>query len=202
VVELDRVTDIATATITAYATYDQGSMKKIEGENPSFISIIYNSWPVIFGYIAYFIVLAYIYTRINRWRKRKFFSKIQEQLMEVRTKLKERPYYDEAFDFTVPAQKLTFYEQMWKAYTFNKTYRWQNNNLIWQTKPWIKFKRSFLHTNVLGFVIVDDLYSRLGERDYYIRKNEDNEIDLVEQNKKILELAEDALEKTDWSKYV
>jgi hypothetical protein len=142
-------------------------MKKVEGVN-SFSVRDYLVNLGFFGLVAEFIVFGYIVYILYRRGKRKALSRIQEQLMEVRKKLKENLHYDAAFRFTVPRQRYIY----------------------------------SLLTNVKDYIIVDDFYSKLGERDDYIRKNQDTEIDLAEQNKRTLELAEDALEKIDWSKYM
>jgi len=58
----------------------------------------------------------------------------------------------------------------------------------------------FRETN--GYIRIDDFYSKLVERDSYIKNSQViNDFTLAELNRQCLELAEDALLKIDCSKY-
>ncbi len=65
----------------------------------------------------------------------------------------------------------------------------------------IREKRGMIN-NINDYIRMDDFYSKLAERNSYIRNNQAiNDIEVVKLNKKCLELVEDALEKVDWSRY-
>ena len=121
------VNGTAPTIFAAYATYDQGSTKSIEGERKYLLSIP-PVWIIVIAYITYFIVGAYVNILLRKRRKRIFVSTIQEQMMEVRNKLKKNILYDEPFPFTLLKEKLPFY----KRNIYNATFRWQNKTLVTQ----------------------------------------------------------------------
>ena len=52
------------------------------------------------------------------------------------------------------------------------------------------------------YIRIDDFYSKLVERDSYIKNNQViDDFTLAELNRQCLELADNALEKVDWNKY-
>jgi hypothetical protein len=56
--------------------------------------------------------------------------------------------------------------------------------------------------DINDYIHVDDFYSKLVERNSYIKNNQViDDSELVELNRQCLELAENALEKVDWSRY-
>jgi hypothetical protein len=185
----------AHTAFAAYATYDQGSTRTIEGYSVSLEDLLNENYAYfIMGIIGYYIVVAYIWYLLRKRQKRMFLSKTQEQMMEVRKKLKENPLYHETFPFTLK-QHIPFYK---RNYYF-KAYRWQVKNLMWQKKS--SYKHKVVH-EVKDYLCIDDFYSEVGERDEYIRINQPtDDIVLAKYNKKCLELAEATLNTIDWTKY-
>jgi hypothetical protein len=64
-----------------------------------------------------------------------------------------------------------------------------------------------IFNNMHDYVRIDDFYSKLTERQRYLiscikNKHLIDDIALLKLNKKCLELAEEALTKIDWSKYI
>jgi hypothetical protein len=81
---------------------------------------------------------------------------------------------------------------------------WQWQGRLFGLVAWGDKRR--LINDIKDYIRVDDFYSKLIERDSYIRDKRNNtqdidDIVLMKLNKKCLDLAEDALEKIDWSKY-
>jgi hypothetical protein len=174
---------------TAYATYDQGSKKVIGGEKPLNPFILFFRdpfFPYYYGilFITYVIVFGYL---VYKRRKRRYLDIITQEMMDVRKGLKD-------------------------SLSNEKIYRVSNNGwprrgvviiaLWWWLKPLYKDKRRIIN-DIKDYICIDDFYSKLAERNSYINDNVGNidDIVLLKLNKKCLGLAEDALEKIDWSKY-
>jgi hypothetical protein len=62
-------------------------------------------------------------------------------------------------------------------------------------------RKSEVINEMNDYVRIDDFYSNLAERSSYIIKGKIDNTKLMKLNEKCLELAEDALEIIDWSKY-
>jgi hypothetical protein len=70
----------------------------------------------------------------------------------------------------------------------------------------VRNKRRII-SSINDYIRIDDFYSKLAERNSYIQNTMENNhlidnIALLKLNKKCLELAENVLEKIDWSVYI
>ena len=169
-----------------YATYDQGS-KSHAGLETDYPSLLIHYLPYIYLIVAEIIFTIYFSVWSVRWilrrRKRTFFEGIIYEIVDIRKELIE----------TLSARKI-FFDKYWKELSGFKRY----------SVP-IEYKHRMIR-NVNDYIRIDDFYSKLAERNSYINSCIENKhlIDdtaLLKINKKCLELAEEVLEKIDWSRY-
>ena len=181
-----------------YAAYDQGSKKGlIEKPERTPLQII-NDYIITFltGFInsgfAYFylaeiIVLLYVGHRLNRRTKRRFLQRVIKEIRDVRKSLRADPFNKEIL-LVKPGHSDTAWAQPIRGLRGFLLRRREDK------------RKKFISEN--DYTRIDDSYSKLTERNSYIQNNQVIEdFTLAELNRQCLELAEDALTKTDWSKY-
>lgn len=179
---------------TAYATYDQGSTKRTGAEIWwSDLSAFANPISsLIYLIVAEVIVVAYIWIRLHKRRKKRFFVGITQEMMDVRKALRE-----------TFSNKKIFSDKYWTTKRL-PSYKYWTTRLLLPTYASallpITDKRRVV-SDITDYMRIDDFYSKLAERNSSINNNQIDDIALVKLNKKCLELVEDALEKIDWSKY-
>jgi hypothetical protein len=172
-----------------YSTYDQGS-RKMGGKEGFFDyleGLLFVLSPFIYFTVAESIVLLYLGYGMKRSRMRRFSQQVTEDLMQIRRSLR----YNPLARHIVPVANAC----------------WQggiNYSYFFALGP--TFKRHLSNDEIINeirdFVRIDDFYSKLVERNSYIRNNQViNDFELAELNRQCLELAEDALTKVNWSKY-
>jgi hypothetical protein len=169
---------------TVYATYDQGSTKLWEPEISPEFNVLY--YIFYFGtiVIAESVVFWYIIRQIFKRRMRRFANGSTQEMIVVRKELRESLSNSEIFSdeyWTTPA----FFGRARRRYL---------------PPPSVEQKRRRI-SNINDYMRIDDFYSILAERNSYIQNQALDGAALVKLNKKCLELAENALEKIDWSKY-
>jgi len=214
-IELDvNETHRASTNFAAYATYDQGSVKTIEGDPSTRSSFSSNLLPwwfyLIIALVAifYIVVAAYVLILLYKRKKAKFISKITDQMLKVRRELKRNSYYDQTFPFTLP-RKQGIADILADCFLFADIFNSDTQEMVWGEFAYCFFgfkvsKRRAINA-VNDYIRIDDFYSELGIRDEYIRNTYEGMPDkiavLKKQNKKCLALVETALDGIDWSKY-
>jgi hypothetical protein len=183
---------------TAYAIYDEGSKKTTSILIPKNLkwlevfpfNLLTGVSPAagLFFTLAEAIVILYLPIWFRMRRKRRSHANITQDIMEVRKKLKANLSY---------ADILLGREKEWGR---------ERKMLLPSITGGSKLRDRDIITSINDYIVVDDFYSQVIERDSYIDSKFGNnqaidDIALVTQNKTCLDLAEAALEKIDWSKY-
>ena len=176
---------------TIYATYDQGSNKRSGGGHVFFI---FSPSLGTYGFFAELIVIVYFFAWLRKHFRKRFFIELINEIIYVRKTLRiNLSDKDLSSDHTWTFNILdTEHHRVMKLI-----------DKIFYAPVWAKHK---LIKSVNDYTRIDDFYSKLAQRNSYIRSCivnnyliDDN--DLLKLNKKCLELAEEVLEKIDWSRY-
>jgi hypothetical protein len=180
-----------------YATYDQGSTKGFLEVLPLFIYVTRTGiWTyIIYFTLAEFVVFAYLRHRKTIKSRKIFLQQITQEMMDVRKSLR----HDQLSSDTTVTNLIWETGDLTRLYDFSSS--WNLFRSYNRPFRYIKDKHKiFRETN--GYIRIDDFYSKLVERDSYIKNSQViNDFTLAELNRQCLELAEDALLKIDCSKY-
>jgi hypothetical protein len=130
---------------TVHATYDQGSMKAGLGAGLPIYFYLY----LLTVSIAESVVLIYLFLVMNKRSKRKFFSRLTQEIMDVRKELKANlssvyipPVYIERGRWQRPVRR----DRVWQRRKFGIR--------VWGDK------RGLIH-DIKDYILVDDFYSNL-----------------------------------------
>jgi hypothetical protein len=180
-----------------YATHDQGST--LMPPLPFFNTKNVSTAGAFFFIVAEFIVVIYIPLAVKRRNRKRVVQQITKEMIEVRKSLRHNPLDPNTFE---------------SQDTFKSRWRWlprpmprpitdSGVDTIWK----VRYSRTGDSHKIIketnDYIRVDDFYSKLVERDSYIKNNNQviDDFTLAELNMQCLQLAEDALTKIDWSKY-
>jgi hypothetical protein len=145
--------------------------------------------PILPFLIAEMIVISYISISRVRRGKRRFFSYLKQEMMDVR-----RGFKDNILN------KHVFSDRWWQKSPseLKKYYKSKSDRVTYYA---IRGNRNPIK-DINDYIRIDDFYSKLRERNSYIDNSQPiDDIALLKLNKNCLDLAEGALEKIDWSKY-
>ncbi|HEY7082590.1 MAG TPA: hypothetical protein VH500_23105 [Nitrososphaeraceae archaeon] len=176
-----------TKDYVVYAIYDQGSEKigteepHINGITSAFVYLLGSGF--LYLPLAESIVVIFIIYRVQIHKKRRFLDQIINQMMAVRKLFRHDPLY--RIDFSSDPLYQTLTDTTWKSGP--RGIRMTSRKTISDTNDYLR---------------IDDFYSKLVERNSCIKNNQVIDDSVLEKlNRQCLELAENALEKVDWSKY-
>ena len=186
-----------------YATHDQGST--IAPLPHLYYIRLFSIAGVFFIAISESTVVIYLWFALRRRNTKRFLQQITKEMIEVRKSLRhnllDRYPFESRDTFLYP------YESRWR---WESRSRWDSPfsgvDATWKEGAGNVLGRKLNSRKIINeindYIRVNDFYSKLVERDSYIKNNEViDDFTLAELNRQCLELAEDALTKIDWNKY-
>jgi hypothetical protein len=196
----------------SFATYDEGSTS-YSTSNPKdcpdvLTSFLLSSFSLpiflaIGGLIAYFPLVFYLMRRQDR---RFFVSEIIREVLEVRKALENNTqeklifFILRSFNISLRLRFILLAAFNWIIMSYVlKIFileRKGDDYYLWDLKTY--YAKAGIIINVNDYVIIDDFYTNLKERNSYIDNNQGV---LVKQNEDCLRLAKKVLEEIDWNKY-
>jgi hypothetical protein len=188
--------------------YDQGG-RKTSVEKPSTpVDTAFFGFLYLYILVAESIVFIYI-GHIHKGRKRRrFLQQITKQMMDVSKSLRRDPLALATLPNPLELRRAIPRDAFRRRLVPPDGI--MPPNAIWQVgvyyNAFLNYRRRIdsrnLITEINDYIRVDGLYSKLVERNSYIRNNSViNNFTLAELNRQCLELAEDALTKVNWIKY-